>query len=90
MGSPEDPNKFLKLIDLDLERRRNELPASSGRSIFMWRAIAAAFLVGAAVAVWWLFDFANSARDEGGEPPANHEPVDGSGSNPAREMNPSQ
>jgi len=68
MESPEDPNKFLKLIDLDLERRRNELPDTQHRTIFIWRAVAAAFLVGSIVVAWWLFDFATSARDRSTDP----------------------
>jgi len=63
---PDDPNKFLKLIEMDLERRRRELPTSNRRSIFTWRVLAILFLMGAAMLAWWMLDVARDARDRQG------------------------
>jgi len=84
---PEDPNKFLKLIEMDLERRRRELPSSNQRSIFTWRLLAIIFLMGSAMLAWWMLDVASDVRDQKEEgAPATEEVRDSRpGSNPQSE-----
>ena len=64
MAEPPDPNKFLKLIDLDLDRRRSELKKGNSRGIFMWRVLTAIGLVFLAICVYWLLGYGTEIRDK--------------------------
>ncbi len=64
MPPPEkDPHAFLKLIDLDLQRRRGELKRVNRGSLFLIRVMAVIFLAGSLVLAWWLLDFGSGVRD---------------------------